>query len=96
MSLKRKVCKAIERPRSTQRYQLVVQNSSVRLTARITELACKYGRYGYRRIAALLKSEGWQVNHKKVERIWRREGLKVPQKQPRRKRLWLNMVLACV
>ena len=60
------------------------------MTLRITELACQYGRYGYRRITALLKQEGWKLNHKRVERIWRREGLKVPQKQPKRKRLWLN------
>jgi putative transposase len=54
-------------------------------------LATKYGRYGYRRITALLNNEkGWKVNHKRVERIWRREGLKVPQKQPKRGRLWLN------
>jgi len=58
--------------------------------ANITELAMKYGRYGYRRITVLLKQKGWQVNHKRVERIWRREGLKVPQKQPKRGRLWLN------
>jgi putative transposase len=58
--------------------------------ANITELAMKYGRYGYRRITALLNQKGWQVNHKRVERIWRREGLKVPQKQPKRGRLWLN------
>jgi len=58
--------------------------------ANITELAMKYGRYGYRRITALLTQKGWQVNHKRVERIWRREGLKVPQKQPKRGRLWLN------
>ena len=57
---------------------------------RITELACKYGRYGYRRITALLHQEGYQVNHKRVERIWRQEGLKVPRKQPKRRRLWLN------
>jgi transposase InsO family protein len=57
---------------------------------RITELAATYGRYGYRRITALLKSEGWRVNHKRVERIWRREGLKVPKKQPKRGRLWLG------
>jgi len=57
---------------------------------RIIELATQYGRYGYRRIAAMLRQEGWQVNHKRVERIWRREGLKVPQKQPKRRRLWLN------
>jgi|TARA_B100001971_G_C18195290_1_gene541082 transposase InsO family protein len=53
-------------------------------------LATQYGRYGYRRITALLKQEGWKVNHKRVERIWRREGLKVPQKQPKRGRFWLN------
>jgi transposase InsO family protein len=58
--------------------------------ANITELAVKYGRYGYRRITALLNQRGWQVNHKRVERIWRREGLKVPKKQPKRGRLWLN------
>jgi putative transposase len=60
------------------------------LIARIIELATQYGRYGYRRITAMLRQEGWQVNHKRVERIWRSEGLKVPQKQPKRKRLWLN------
>jgi len=61
-----------------------------RLVLRIIELATKYGRYGYRRITALLWQEGWKVNHKRVERIWRREGLKIPSRQPRRKRLWLN------
>ncbi len=54
------------------------------------ELATAYGRYGYRRVTALLHREGWRVNHKRVERLWRREGLKVPQKQPKRGRLWLN------
>jgi putative transposase len=60
------------------------------LATQIIELATRYGRYGYRRITAMLRQEGWQVNHKRVERIWRREGLKVPQKQPKRGRLWLN------
>jgi len=61
------------------------------LTADIINLACKYGRYGYRRVTALLNNNyGWRVNHKRVERIWRREGLKVPKKQPKRSRLWLN------
>jgi len=55
----------------------------------IIALAHEYGRYGYRRITALLHQEGWRVNHKHVERIWRQEGLKVPQKQPKRARLWL-------
>jgi transposase InsO family protein len=60
------------------------------LVDKITELACQYGRYGYRRITALLRQEGFCVNHKRVERIWRQEGLKVPKKQPKRGRLWLN------
>ena len=61
-----------------------------RLTADIIELARQYGRYGYRKIAALLRDAGWLVNDKRVERIWRREGLKVPYKQPKRGRLWLT------
>lgn len=60
------------------------------MVAHIIKLATQYGRYGYRRITAMLRQEGWRVNHKRVERIWRKEGLKVPQKQPKRKRLWLN------
>jgi transposase InsO family protein len=60
------------------------------LTEDTVALAGQYGRYGYRRVAALLHAAGWSVNHKRVERIWRREGLKVPQKQPKRGRLWLN------
>jgi transposase InsO family protein len=76
--------------RSTQRHVAAVTGDEVRLTERITELATAYGRYGYRRITALLRAEGWRVNHKRVERIWRQEGLKVPQRQPKRSRLWLN------
>ena len=57
---------------------------------RIVAFATQYGRYGYRRITALLRREGWGVNHKRVERIWRKEGLKVPSRQPKRRRLWLN------
>ncbi len=74
----------------TQRYTPQVVDEEERLAARVIELATQYGRYGYRRITALLRQEGWQVNHKKIERIWRQEGLKVPQKQPKRRRLWLN------
>ena len=74
----------------TQRYAPQVVDEEERLVARVIELATQYGRYGYRRITALLRQEEWQVNHKKVERIWRQEGLKVPKKQPKRRRLWLN------
>jgi putative transposase len=65
-------------------------NDEAALTADIIALARQYGRYGYRRITALLRNAGWLVNKKRVERIWRREGLKVPQRQPKRARLWLN------
>ena len=60
------------------------------LTRAIVALATQYGRYGYRRITALLRSAGWEVGKDRVQRIWRREGLKVPQKQRPRGRLWLN------
>jgi transposase InsO family protein len=76
--------------RNTQRRSPETSPEESRLVDDITVLATRYGRYGYRRITALLRERGWQVNHKKVERIWRKEGLKVPQKQPKRKRLWLN------
>jgi transposase InsO family protein len=78
--------------RSTQRLHPVISGEESRLVTDIVALATKYGRYGYRRITAMLNSSdrGWQVNHKRVERIWRQEGLKVPKKQPKRGRLWLN------
>ena len=63
------------------------------------QLASSYGRYGYRKVTALLREEGWWVNHKRIERLWRKEGLKVPQKQPKRRCLWLNdgsCVLLCL
>ena len=86
----RRVCKAIGQPRSTQRYKPILTDDEKLLTERIIELASEYGRYGYRRITGLLRNEGWHVNHKRVERIWRREGLRVPSKQPKKGRLWLN------
>ena len=72
----------------TQRRRRVVANGEEALTVAIIRLARRYGRYGYRRITAMLRTEGWIVNHKWVERIWRREGLKVPRKQPKRGRLF--------
>ena len=75
--------------RSTQRKAPRGCDDEAALTADIIELAKRYGRYGYRRITALLRGAGWAVNRKRVERIWRREGLKVPQRQPKRGRLWL-------
>jgi putative transposase len=86
----RRACRVLEQPRSSQRYELRQANDEPMLVQRIVALATQYGRYGYRRITALLRREGWRVNHKRVERIWRQEGLKVPKRQPKRGRLWLN------
>jgi transposase InsO family protein len=76
--------------RSTQRKPPRGRSDEERLAADRIELARQYGRYGYRRNAALLRYAGWQVNDERVERLWPREGLKVPAKQPERRRLWLN------
>ncbi|MEJ2598647.1 MAG: IS3 family transposase [Anaerolineales bacterium] len=86
----RRACRVIGQPRATQRYPKKVGEDEEMLREQIVSLASQYGRYGYRRITAMLRNEGWSVNHKRVERIWRQEGLKVPSKQPKRSRLWLN------
>jgi putative transposase len=86
----RRACLALDQHRSTQRKAPTKPDDEAVLTSDIIELARRYGRYGYRRVTALLRSSGWLVNKKRVERIWRREGLKVPAKQPKRGRLWLN------
>ena len=86
----RRACQVLGQPRSTQRRQPQVASDEPRLVRRMVELATQYGRYGYRRITGLLQWEHWRVNHKRVERLWRQEGLKVPKRQPKRRRLWLN------
>src|SRR5205823_14544694 len=86
----RRACAALGQHRSTQRKIPRGREDEERLTADIVALARRYGRYGYRKIAELLRRAGWLINDKRVERIWRREGLKVPAKQPKRGRLWLN------
>lgn len=86
----RKVCKYLGINRNTNRYIPKKLDNEDELRKDIIRLATKYGRYGYRRITALLKVEGWMVNHKRVERIWREEGLRVPQKQKKCGRLYFN------
>lgn len=86
----RRACNLLSQPRATQRYLPIERDDEKPLVRRIIELASMFGRYGYRIIHGLLRLEGWWVNHKRVERIWRQEGLKVPKKQPKRGRLWLN------
>lgn len=83
----RRACRVIGQCRARQQYIPQRLNDEAALRQRIVELARAYGRYGYLRITALLRGEGWRVNHKRVERIWREEGLKVPQKHPKRARL---------
>jgi putative transposase len=82
----RHACIVLGQHRSTQRKPPIGPDDEAALTADIIGLARQYGRYGYRRITALLRTAGWAVNKKRVERIWRREGLKVPQRQPKRGR----------
>ncbi|MGB7498044.1 MAG: IS3 family transposase [Candidatus Acidiferrum sp.] len=86
----RHACRLLGQWRRTQRYAAIHRIDEEALTEAIVALASEYGRYGYRRITALLKRDGWHVGKDRVQRIWRREGLKVPQKQRPRKRLWLN------
>ena len=86
----RRACRVIRQARSTQRRGPEIREDETWLSGRIIALASCYGRYGYRRITAMLRREGWKVNHKRVERIWREEGLKVPRRQPKRGRLWLT------
>ena len=86
----RHACRLLGQWRGTQRYGPILRSDEDALTRAIITLASQYGRYGYRRITALLQKVGWQVGKDRVERIWRREGLKVPQKQKPRRRLWLN------
>ncbi|WP_321831288.1 IS3 family transposase [Thalassovita sp.] len=86
----RRACRVLGQHRSTQRHIPKGRADEDRLVADMIELARQFGRYGYRRIAALLREAGWSVSDGRVERLWRREGLKVPAKQPKKGRLWLN------
>jgi transposase InsO family protein len=83
-------CKGLGQHRSMQRKAPRVADDEAALRESIVDLARQYGRYGYRRITALLRAEGWRCNHQRVERIWQAAGLKVPARQPERGRLWLN------
>ncbi len=84
------MCRVLSQARSTQRRELRAGDFEARVEQRVIALASQYGRYVYRRVCQLMRAEGWPVTHKRVERIWRREGLKVPARQPKRARLWLK------
>lgn len=85
----RRACQIIKQSRSTQRYRFIQNDFDDQVRNRTIEIATEYGRYGYKRVTKMLKQEGFCVNKKRIELIWRQEGLKVPQKQPKRGRLWL-------
>jgi len=86
----RHACRLLGQWRGTQRYITTQRDDEDALTRAILQLASQYGRYGYRRITVLLQRAGWDVGRDRVQRIWRREGLRVPEKQKPRGRLWLN------
>ena len=86
----RRACEVLGQARSTQRRSRKRGADEAALRADVVKVAGRFGRYGYRMVTGMLRAEGWVVNHKRVERIWREEGLKVPKKQPKRGRLWLT------
>lgn len=86
----RRACKVVGLHRATKRYEQKEDELNKIITPKVIYYASKYGRYGYKRVSALIRAEGFIVNHKRIYRIWRGEGLKVPSKQPKRGRLWLN------
>lgn len=86
----RRACRVLGQHRSTQRHVPRGREDEERLVEDMIELARQYGRYGYRRVAALLREAGWSVSDGRIERLWKREGLKVPPRQAKRGRLWLN------
>jgi putative transposase len=86
----RRACRVLGQCRATQRYVVRKEEDEERLRHCVIALSSEYGRYGYKRITALLKQDGWSVNRKRVYRIWREEVLKVPSRQPKRGRLWKN------
>ena len=86
----RRACRVLGQARSTQRRIPKRREDEEALRQDVVKVARRFGRYGYRMVTGMLRTEGWAVNHKRVERIWRQEGLKVPERQPKRGRLWLN------
>ena len=86
----RRACRALKVNRSVHRYKPIRLPDEDEIRHRIIELVCEYGRIGYRMVTYMLRNEGILINHKRVERIWREEGLKLPKKQKKRRRLFLN------
>lgn len=86
----RRACRALNVNRTAYRYEPIRLPDEDKIRAAVIETACNYGRVGYRMVTAMLRNRGILINHKRVERIWREEGLKLPKKQTKKRRLWLN------
>jgi len=86
----RRACRVLEQPRSTQRYPRKARGDEAGIVRRMHELVRAHPRYGYRRVWALLRAEGWRINRKRVWRLWRKEGLKVPRQQRKKRRLGIG------
>ena len=82
--LERRARRVLRNPRSTVRHLHKIRDDEEALTQEIVQMASRYWRYGNTRITSLLRTAGWPVNPKRLEPIWRQEGLKVPKKQPKR------------
>ena len=92
----RRACEVISQPRMTQRYEPKQPDKDKALTAEIIRLAKKYKRYGYRMITAKLHQDNWDVNHKRVQRIWQKEGLQVPYRRKFKKAKGSSQNSCCV
>ena len=92
----RRACKVISQPRMTQRYETKQPDRDKALTAEIMRLAKKHKRYGYRMITAKLRQDNWHVNHKRVQRIWQKEGLQVPYRRKFKKAKGSSQNSCCV
>jgi len=86
----RRACRVLDINRTAYRYIPVKLPDEDEIRSKVIEVACNYGRFGYRKVTSLLRNTGVKINHKRVERIWREEGLKVPKKQTKKRRLWLS------
>ena len=83
----RRACKVVGQPRSTQRYEVESDGEEQRLRHELREISRQRPRAGYRMAARCLRRGGWRINHKRVQRLWREEGLRVGRKQRKRARL---------
>ena len=86
----RRACRVLHVNRTAYRYQVIRLPDEDDVREKVIELVASYGRVGYRMVTAMMNNVGTVINHKRVERIWREEGLQLPKKQTKKQRVWLN------